>query len=337
SGSIVKSGWAPILVGDIVTFVPYVSILSDKDNDGIDDTLDTPIAYTQDIVLDVNSVNYSITLTGSDNDNAITYEVLTLPTHGTLSGTAPNLFYTPNYGYEGEDSFTFSVSDGDHVSEVMTIHISVYRPNGYADLGTYTPILATNDKLGDNKYITYYPDNGISADMPVVMFIKGGGSSTIENYSGIMQFMASKGYFVIGVDANSYASSYITEKLEIALNEVKKTYGLTVSKLAVIGHSLGGGQAFYAMKKFRDEGYGNAGSLALSIDGWFAFNMDEVDLNLLDTKVSFLQMNGVDGTGTDPRIHLKIWNLSTLSERAFYTLSSTNHSYVSGDLANVLG
>jgi hypothetical protein len=103
-----------------------------------------------------------------------------------------------------------------------------------------------------------------------------------------------------------------------------------------MGHSLGGGQAFYAMKKFRDDGYGNAGSLALSIDGWFAFNMDEIDLNLLDTKVAFLQMNGVSGTGTDPRIHLKIWNLATQADKSFYTLPSTNHSYVAGNLANVL-
>ena len=207
----------------------------------------------------------------------------------------------------------------------------------YATLGDYTPKLYSNNKLGDNKYIAYYPENAITADMPVVMFIKGGGAATIESYSGMMQFMASKGYYVIGVDANSYASSYVTQKLEVALNEVKALHGLTVKKLAIMGHSLGGGQAFYAMKKFRDDGYGNVGSLALSIDGWFAFNMDEIDLNFLDSKVTFLQMNGVQGTGTDPRIHLKIWNLSTQADRSFYTLPSTNHSYVAGDLANVLG
>ena len=336
SGTIQRETWVPIFVSDILSFIPYTIVLPDKDGDGIEDSIDTPIADAQDVTLDEDSVNYSITLTGSDNDNPITYEILTQPIHGTLSGTAPHLLYTPNAGYDGEDSFTFRVSDGDHDSEVVTVHIVVHPPHGYADLGTYTPILTTNDKVNDNRYIAYYPENGISADMPVVMFIKGGGAATIESYSGIMQFMASKGYYVIGVDVNSYASAYVTQKLEIALNEVKATHGLSVSKLAILGHSLGGGQAFYAMKKFRDDGYGNAGSLALSIDGWFAFNMDEIDLNLLDSKVSFLQMNGVNGTGTDPRIHLKIWNLATQAQRAFYTLPSTNHSYVAGDLANVL-
>ena len=207
----------------------------------------------------------------------------------------------------------------------------------YDKLGDYSPKFYTNNKSGNNKYIAYYPENGLKADMPVVMFIKGGGPLVIESYRGIMQFMASKGYYVIGVDSTSYTSKYITEKLEVALNEVKALHGLTVKKLAIMGHSLGGGQSFYAMKKFRDDGYGNDGSLALSIDGWFAFNMDKIDLSLLDSKVAFLQMNGVRGTGTDPRIDLKIWNLATQAEKAFYTLSSTKHGYVKGDLDNVLG
>ena len=297
-----------------------------------DDALDTPIAYAQDITVDMNSDGYSIVLNGTGN----IYTIVTQPTHGVLSGTAPDLTYIPNDGFQGEDSFTFSVNDGDYESEEVTVNIVVRRSNGYADLGAYTPKLYTNNKSGNNRYIAYYPENAISADMPVVMFIKGGGSATIESYRGIMKFMASKGYYVIGVDTNSYASRYVTQKLEIALNEVKERHGLTVSKLAIMGHSLGGGQAFYAMKKFRDDGYGNEGNLALSIDGWFAFNMDQIDLNLLDTKVSFLQMNGVHGTGTDPRIDLKIWNLATQSEKAFYTLPSTNHSYVAGNLASVL-
>ena len=264
--------------------------------------------------------------TASDNkDGNITANIIiTNPTDTSILGT-----YT----------ITYDVNDsaGNQALQVTRrVNVVSLPPKGYADLGDYTPKLYTNNKSGNNRYIAYYPENAISADMPVVMFIKGGGSATIESYRGIMQFMASKGYYVIGVDTNSYASRYVTQKLEIALNEVKERHGLTVSKLAIMGHSLGGGQAFYAMKKFRDDGYGNEGNLALSIDGWFAFNMDQIDLNLLDTKVSFLQMNGVNGTGTDPRIDLKIWNLATQSQKAFYTLPSTNHSYVAGDLENVL-
>src|SRR5690606_14441031 len=38
---------------------------------------------------------------------AVTFEVLTPPAHGTLSGTAPNLIYTPDYGYEGDDNLIY--------------------------------------------------------------------------------------------------------------------------------------------------------------------------------------------------------------------------------------
>jgi uncharacterized delta-60 repeat protein len=55
----------------------------------------------------------SITLTGSDADgDSLTYTILNAPAHGTLSGTAPNLTYTPASNYSGEDSFTFKVNDG---------------------------------------------------------------------------------------------------------------------------------------------------------------------------------------------------------------------------------
>src|SRR5581483_7170150 len=48
--------------------------------------------------------------------------------HGTLSGTAPNVTYTPNAGYTGPDSFTFTVSDGLLTSVPATIAIAVQLP-----------------------------------------------------------------------------------------------------------------------------------------------------------------------------------------------------------------
>ncbi|CAA6803620.1 MAG: Unknown protein [uncultured Sulfurovum sp.] len=227
------------------------------------------------------------------------------------------------YGYEaGEAEVTYSW--GDNAS------------TGYASLGSYTPLRYPEVGL-DNKSLVYYPENGIREDMPVVLFVKGGGAITIDDYSGIMKFMASKGYYVIGVDADSYRSSYVKNYFESAIDLAKSAHGLTISKLITMGHSLGGGQAFYVMKYFRDKGYGDEANLALSIDGWFAFDMNQSDINQLDSNVSFIQMNGVQGTGTDPRIHLKIWELSTSSDqKSFYTLPADAHSYVVGDLENIL-
>ena len=54
-----------------------------------------------------------------------TYTVVTQPAHGTLSGTAPNLTYTPASGYSGPDSFTFTDSNGTKTSAPATVSINV--------------------------------------------------------------------------------------------------------------------------------------------------------------------------------------------------------------------
>jgi hypothetical protein len=55
----------------------------------------------------------------------VAFVVLSQPAHGTLSGTAPNLTYTPAAGYVGPDSLTFKVNDGQAESDVATISITV--------------------------------------------------------------------------------------------------------------------------------------------------------------------------------------------------------------------
>jgi hypothetical protein len=58
----------------------------------------------------------AITLTGTSPRSAVTFANVTDPSHGTLTGTAPNLTYTPDPGYTGPDSFTFQVIDSLGVS-----------------------------------------------------------------------------------------------------------------------------------------------------------------------------------------------------------------------------
>ncbi|CCI52548.1 Endonuclease/exonuclease/phosphatase (modular protein) [Nostocoides jenkinsii Ben 74] len=72
----------------------------------------------------------AITLSGTDPENQpLTYAVTSSPSHGTLSGTAPDLTYTPDANYNGPDSFEFTVSDGVHTSEPATVTIDVTPVN----------------------------------------------------------------------------------------------------------------------------------------------------------------------------------------------------------------
>jgi len=85
-----------------------------------------PVANAQSITINEDTSNNAITLTGSDVDaDTLTYTVVTQPSHGTISGTAPSLSYTPTADYFGADSFTFKVNDGTVDSEAATVSITV--------------------------------------------------------------------------------------------------------------------------------------------------------------------------------------------------------------------
>ena len=75
----------------------------------------------------------AITLTTTDADeDPLTYEIVTGPSHGALSGAAPDITYTPAAGYTGADSFTFRAFDGTDYSNIATIDITVTLSSPYA-------------------------------------------------------------------------------------------------------------------------------------------------------------------------------------------------------------
>ena len=86
-----------------------------------------PVANAQSLALDEDaSINF--TLSGSDAENdALTFTLLTPPSHGQLSGVPPALSYAPGLNYNGPDSFTFKVNDGMTDSAPATISFDV-RP-----------------------------------------------------------------------------------------------------------------------------------------------------------------------------------------------------------------
>ena len=53
------------------------------------------------------------------------YTIVSGPQHGTLTGTAPILTYTPNAGYHGSDSFTWKANDGLADSNIATVSITI--------------------------------------------------------------------------------------------------------------------------------------------------------------------------------------------------------------------
>jgi hypothetical protein len=88
-----------------------------------------PVARDDNVATDEDSP-VSIKLAGYDaNEDELTYTIVKSPSHGKLSGTAPDVSYTPNSNFSGSDSFTFKVNDGTTDSAEATISVTVMAAN----------------------------------------------------------------------------------------------------------------------------------------------------------------------------------------------------------------
>ncbi|HGJ65599.1 TPA: tandem-95 repeat protein [bacterium] len=90
---------------------------------------DPPVAQGQSVLTD-QDIPIKITLIGNDIDgDELNYQIIDQPTNGTLAGDMPNLIYTPKANFNGEDVFTFIVSDGSLKSEPAKVAIKVNKTN----------------------------------------------------------------------------------------------------------------------------------------------------------------------------------------------------------------
>jgi dienelactone hydrolase len=121
---------------------------------------DVPLVYNQTV--SVYSVTpTSLTLAGTDLDGSnLTFTVHSQPTNGVLTGTAPNLTYTPTNAPFLLDSFTFSAFDGEHFSNTGTVKL-VFIPNTANELwATYHPAILSDPV--NTEWLTNWVEDGIS-------------------------------------------------------------------------------------------------------------------------------------------------------------------------------
>lgn len=95
-----------------VTVTDGNSVASDTFLVTVNAVVDPPVAFNVNAVTAQN-VAVGVTLAASDpgGDAIVSWNLDIAPRFGSLSGTAPNLVYTPDPGFSGRDAFTFSVTD----------------------------------------------------------------------------------------------------------------------------------------------------------------------------------------------------------------------------------
>src|SRR5262249_54040667 len=96
--------------------------------------------YNQTLTTPENKA-LAVTLTAGYTGNRYTYEIVTSPAHGALSGTPPNNTYTPARFYNGSDSFTFRARGGNYTSSTGTVSLTI----------TNTPPVAVNDSASTKR------------------------------------------------------------------------------------------------------------------------------------------------------------------------------------------
>ncbi|UCC98200.1 MAG: tandem-95 repeat protein [Phycisphaerales bacterium] len=93
-------------------------------------SINTPPKAEASAVTTKEDTPVEISLAGTDRQgDPLTFSVVGDPSHGRLSGTSPNLIYSPGANFNGSDSLTFKVNDGKADSAEATVSIAVTPVN----------------------------------------------------------------------------------------------------------------------------------------------------------------------------------------------------------------
>ena len=136
---------------------------------------DAPTAVSQELSTDEDAP-LNITLQGGDVDgDLISCELVQQPVHGVLSGTLPNLTYTPEQDYFGSDYLTFVTRDPSNaVSQLAAVTIAIHSIN---DAPVAKIVITPLDQLpGETNTVLISP-----ACCDTTLVLDGSQSSDVEN------------------------------------------------------------------------------------------------------------------------------------------------------------
>ena len=145
-GTVTCAGTSPRNCTANVTYTPNANFngsdsFTFKVNNGTQDSSAATVSITVTPVNDAPTCTNGSATTNEDtavaaplscadvDGNPLSYTIVSSPAHGSLSGTAPALTYTPAANYNGSDSFTFRANDGTLNSNTATFSLTVTPVN----------------------------------------------------------------------------------------------------------------------------------------------------------------------------------------------------------------
>ncbi len=192
-----------------------------------------PTADPQSVTVEENS-SVAITLSGSDPDGTIdSYAIYSNPSNGSLTGSGANLNYTPNVGFVGSDTFSFTVRDNDGaLSSPASVAITVTESDG----GTVNQAPIADFTFAANELAVSFagglssdPDNGPSP----LSYSWDFGDGTTSNATGpVHTYAASGSYQVTLTVSDGELSDAVTKTVTVSEDpvgggEVSCTYAIS--------------------------------------------------------------------------------------------------------------
>jgi hypothetical protein len=201
---------------------------------------------------------------------------------------------------------------------------------GYGSDGTHTvgTISFTNPNYLVKNIEIYYPSD-IATKVPTIFYSHAFGGNNSSNISGMLEFVAKKGYAIVYVPYKTVGSTIpdrYTNLLE-GFRKAARDYPniIDTTQVGFMGHSFGGGASFgNAYKCFNENNWGQNGRFIYALAQWYSFNITQAEIQSFpsDTKVLIEVFN--DDETNDHRMAIDIFNTIniTSAEKDFILLES---------------
>ena len=142
------------------------------------DYLNQSSSFVVQRVITGNDTTKSIKLMANDISNdLLSYTIVSLPSHGNMSGTMPNIIYIPDKGYTGNDTINFSVNN--QMGKFLNISVEIEV------LSLYHPPSVIIRNLHNGEIFTAYAGDDF-AEVPIHATASGYVVDGIQFYDGLL-------------------------------------------------------------------------------------------------------------------------------------------------------
>ena len=299
---------------------------------GTDDTVAPVITLlgSSSVALAVGDTYVDAGATASDDvDGDISSHIVTVSTVDTTA--------------VGNYSVSYDVTDasGNAAAQVVRSVVVSPPPHVYGTVGGHA-LAPPWQEPNQGMSVIYRPaDYATIPPTPVVFFAPGWTSVDPTDYQSLLTFTASQGYSIIFAKDNSgaYSANHLIGYFNTMATRPEVAPYIDTTKIGVIGHSSGGGHAFKTLAALSAQGWGASARFLFSMEPWFAFDMNNSDMQMLPANTHAIVIQFGPGgnnnvNNTDARIPLTEFYLLTsipAAEKDYQIFVNADHNYPKGN------